>query len=379
MMPNPRTTSTRATRVDAELARIEKQKQDNSPRLTILKIVLVHKDDSSFSFKQAICARYNIELTIDDDEVFEKYAKNFYRDLDTDEFVVPHEGKKKGISVKKSRAGLVKHDAHITLTSEEVATKLVYHSNKNILEGIIIGGVYGRPRNARQLRNKNNRKAVNKDDVITDDYYSMIYLPMNHNVGYMLLQYYPDITVKNEITEFIRKTLRKNRDKYDIEFSYYCTQEMSEQFSSNSILDHITFATPFINGDTINDDNELGEQPVHDVVLRVEVSSPSNQPIQYSQLRQFLQKIWHMNLNNKAASDYQHCTATIKNTETGNTNTFEISEDLKIRPIIYLYKKVAIDEDGIPDFVQLKSYCYSMLEVVKSETLPGYRILETDE
>jgi len=45
--------------------------------------------------------------------------------FDQDEFVVPHLGKKKGISVKKSRAGLVKHEAHIMLTPEEVATKLV--------------------------------------------------------------------------------------------------------------------------------------------------------------------------------------------------------------------------------------------------------------
>ena len=112
-MPNPRTTLARASREDAELERIEKQKQDNSPRLTIIKIALVHKDEIDFSFKQAICKKYNIESTVNDDIVFEKYAKNFYRTLDQDEFVVPHLGKKKGISVKKSRAGLVKHEAHI--------------------------------------------------------------------------------------------------------------------------------------------------------------------------------------------------------------------------------------------------------------------------
>ena len=129
---------------------------------------------------------------------------------------------------------------------------------------------------------------------------------------------------------------------------------MSEQFSANSILDHFTFATPFINGDIINGDDEIGEQQVKDVVLKVEVSSPSNQPITYSQIPNFLQRILNMNLNNKAAKDYQHCTGTIKNTKTGNTSTFEIDKDLKIRPIIYLYKEVDVDEDGIPYFVQLK-------------------------
>ena len=78
---------------------------------------------------------------------------------------------------------------------------------------------------------------------------------------------------------------------------------MSEQFSANSILDHFTFATPFINGDIINGDDEIGEQQVKDVVLKVEVSSPSNQPITYSQIPNFLQRILNMNLNNKAAKD----------------------------------------------------------------------------
>lgn len=32
-MPNPRTTLARASREDAELERIEKQKQDNSPKI----------------------------------------------------------------------------------------------------------------------------------------------------------------------------------------------------------------------------------------------------------------------------------------------------------------------------------------------------------
>ena len=167
-MKKIRTASVRATTAEIEAEQNEKRQRNNSPRLTIVKIVLTHQTESNFTFKNAVCEQYNIENTTDDRDVFEMYAKNFYKILDKDEFIVPDKGKKKGISVKLAKSGLVKHNDQITLTPEEAANKLEVHSSKNILEGIVIGGIYGRPRNARQLKNRNKKKDVNRDDVITE-------------------------------------------------------------------------------------------------------------------------------------------------------------------------------------------------------------------
>ena len=378
-MKKIRTASVRATTAEIEAEQNEKRQRNNSPRLTIVKIVLTHQTESNFTFKNTVCEQYNIENTTDDRDVFEMYAKNFYKILDKDEFIVPDKGKKKGISVKLAKSGLVKHNDQITLTPEEAANKLEVHSSKNILEGIVIGGIYGRPRNARQLKNRNKKKDVNRDDVITDDYYVMIYLPMDNNIGFLLLQYYPDITIKDEITKFIRKTLRRSRAKYDIAFSYYCSKEMSEQFSSNSILDHLTLTNPFINGDAINDKEDVENKQVNDIILKVEVASPSDKPVPYSQIQGFIKKVANVILNNKAAKDYQMQTATIRNQVTGLTTTFDIDGELKIRPTTYLYKKINVNEDGIPNFAELKEYCFNELENIRSETLAGYKDNETKE
>lgn len=207
----------------------------------------------------------------------------------------------------------------------------------------------------------------------------MIYLPMDNNIGFLLLQYYPDITIKDEITKFIRKTLRRSRAKYDIAFSYYCSKEMSEQFSSNSILDHLTLTNPFINGDAINDKEDVENKQVNDIILKVEVASPSDKPVPYSQIQGFIKKVANVILNNKAAKDYQMQTATIRNQVTGLTTTFDIDGELKIRPTTYLYKKINVNEDGIPNFAELKEYCFNELENIKSETLAGYKDNETKE
>lgn len=66
---------------------------------------------------------------------------------------------------------------------------------------------------------------------------------------------------------------------------------MSEQFSSNSILDHLTLTNPFINGDAINDKEDVENKQVNDIILKVEVASPSDKPVPYSQIQGFIKKL----------------------------------------------------------------------------------------
>ena len=76
---------------------------------------------------------------------------------------------------------------------------------------------------------------------------------------------------------------------------------------------------------------------------------------------------------------YQPQTDTIRNQVTGLTTTFDIDGELKIRPTTYLYKKINVNEDGIPNFAELKEYCFNELENIRSETLAGYKDNETKE
>ena len=50
---------------------------------------------------------------------------------------------------------------------------------------------------------------------------------------------------------------------------------MSEQFSSNSILDHLTLTNPFINGDAINDKEDVENKQVNDIILKVNAARKS--------------------------------------------------------------------------------------------------------
>lgn len=360
-----------------ENEKVQKQQKLLSPRLIIIEIKTQSKDETDeYTFKKVITKKYNIEESKSDADTFTEYIKNFYNMLDKDEFEIPKSGNKKGISIKTSRAkGLIKHDDRISLTEDDIKDKLIYHPESNILEGVIMGGMYGRKRNARQLKHKSRIKDVEKDDVITDDYYALLYLPMNNDTGYLLLQYYPDITIKTELTKFIKKTLKYRAAPYDISFSYFYDKEFNKSFEKDSILDHITLSSVFLEGDDIGNNNIETEYENKGIKLKIEVSTINN-PINTPSIGEFMNKIKDYVCHAKKFKEFNHKTATVKNAN--NQTTFEIDDELKIKPIIYLFEKITVSEDGIPNFAELKQFCFNKLEDIKKETLPGYgNITET--
>lgn len=346
-----------------------KQQRLLSPRLIIIEIKIQPKDAADeLTFKNVIAKMYNIEESKSDIDIFTEYAKRFYKELDKEEFETLKSSNKKGISVKTSRA-LIKHDERISLTEDETKDKLIYHPEKNILEGIIIGGMYGRKRNARQLKHKSKIKDVDRDDVITDDYYSLLYIPMDNDTGYLLLQYYPDITIKKELTEFIRRTLKRKGLPYNIAFSYYYDEEFNKSFENDSVLDHITLSSKFLEGDDVGNNDIEVKSENKGIKLKIEVST-INDPVSTLNISQFMHKIGDFMGYRKAFKDFNYKTATVKNAN--SQTTFEIDDNLKIKPIIYLFEEISVSEDGIPNFTELKHFCFSKLEDIKKETLQGY-------
>lgn len=76
-MKKIRTASVRATTAEIEAEQNEKRQRNNSPRLTIVKIVLTHQTESNFTFKNAVCEQYNIENTTDDRDGLRNVCEKF--------------------------------------------------------------------------------------------------------------------------------------------------------------------------------------------------------------------------------------------------------------------------------------------------------------
>lgn len=332
----------------------EKRRKAVSPLLTIVEITVKNASNDNITFRDSISDILKVEKKVDNYKLFDLYAKSFYNKLDTNEFILPTSGKKKGISVSK----------------EKTSDKLNIHHNECLIEGLVIGGVFGRPRNARQLKAKHNRKEVNKDDVITDDYYMMLYLPLDYNKGYMLLQYYPDTTIKAELQEFVKNTLKRKKSGYDVLFTYYSDEELNNSFKDNCILDHLSFSSTFLNNDI--GDESFTEKEREGLILKLEASTFANNPIPFDKIEGFLKRICSIVCYKKEIKDYERQRVTVKNIGSGKTTTFNIDEDMKIRPITYLYDKISVSEEGIPNFAELKVHCSKELEKIKKAKLLGY-------
>lgn len=149
---------------------------------------------------------------------------------------------------------------------------------------------------------------------------------------------------------------------------------MKNQFTQDSILDHLNFSETFIEGDTINDKDGISEKKVGGIKLKLEVSSLENNPIKYSEIKDFFNRVSkHLFLNKKSTNDFQDKRITLKDINTGKTTTFDVDGEFKIRPAIILCEKIDVDDTGIPNFKELKEFCANKMEEIKEKTLPGYK------
>lgn len=71
---------------------------------------------------------------------------------------------------------------------EKVNTILTGHSDCNVIEWYVDGGLYDKMRMVAQTNKVSNREVLGRDKIVTDRYYIYMYFPIGSNVGLLFLE-----------------------------------------------------------------------------------------------------------------------------------------------------------------------------------------------
>lgn len=296
---------------------------------------------------------------LEDSYIFMEIAKKFIRKLDTPEMY-------SNDSTKKS---MTAHQADIE--NENVNNNIHFHSSNFIIEGIVEGGRYGKRRKKRSIQDKQIESDVSEEDAITDNFYFLLYTPLSSDKSILLIQSYSDDSIDSVMKQFWEDFF-----KYPLLFKKpsikrHIPNNIIDGFKREATISSLTYATEMLASTLLQSPTESNERE-YKVTVKIE---PKGEGLTYNDSNT-IQNIGNAILNSLRLNSFDKKKGTLKNNTTQKTSPFSLSEqDFQIKPAIMLGNYIEIQHNE-SDFDRIKTYCFEILENIKSEIYPINAIQE---
>lgn len=264
---------------------------------------------------------------------------------------------------EKTKLGL----ALFTNNGEEANTILTSHSNSNIIEGYIDGGLYDKIRTIAQTSNVAERELLGRDKMVADRYYIFLHCPIGSKVGLIFLERKKGLNIHSAIELFLEENLKTNRSR--IKFERYIPQSIIEEYKEGGVVESFTF-TDIMTSSVIDGQGAEPEERVFGVSVKISLSE-GNRP-DYSALQNILLQLGNATIDIgtgiKRLSEFNKQKGALKKEE--KKYTFEIGENLKIRPIIPIDDNMQDEESSILKRDEIKDMCNEVLNQILNDVYP---------
>jgi hypothetical protein len=244
--------------------------------------------------------------------------------------------------------------------------EFVSRSEKNIIDGAVIGGQTGIPQD---LFKQNNAVAptgnVAFDDVTTLPYYIKIWTPLDHNTGILMVQSYSNLSVTDLVKMHLSKFFKNF--SYSLVITPFVPKSIIEHFKKESNVYKVAFVKESLRKDKRKLLNPLFTE-FDDLNIRIEVSGFKKTVNDFWEELMKDGKIIKANLEDfdiKENDDFKTI-AYYVDSEGHRSNT-SIERNLKIKPTIFLDNKLKKSKSEYFDFTKIKNHTDSILEEIKKE------------
>lgn len=322
----------------------------HNPKLDVLRLSLKPTTSRDVTFRQFFVDNYFIgdKSPKTDKPIFIKYFKEFIKKIDTEEFFTEK-------TLQKAITAYNTKGRNRTISP---------HSNSFVVEGVIEGGRYGQMRNQASLKNKKGKKKLSVDDIILDTFYFFIYTPMNSNEGIAMIQSYTEDSIRDIFISFLKSFFSGN-GYYGIIIKPFVPKAYVEKFKKGAQLKGFSFTHNMIFAEDLA---KAGKKENAELFrIRIEASLPDGADRSIGKIKEKLHLLLKSKFQDKMLEEFK-TRVYIQNKIRKTGAYYDLEKDLNtIRPTIYLDDEISVNRDGMPDFIQLKNFCFNLLESVKRE------------
>lgn len=322
----------------------------HNPKLNVYTLQLNPQNDSVQTFRDLFKYKYNKDAFCSDDDLFKLYFQDFVN----------------GIGDKKFRKDSKNKKVIGKVNSSSVSVPL-FPQNNAYIDGVIEGGKYGIRREFADTDDKNNKSVISENNAVLDQYYILIYTPLNSQFGFLLIQSYTEETVQDSIKNFVRSFFSCENYFYNIKIEPYVPRKIVEKYMKASRISMFGFTTKTSLTESLRDNIQIKGQ-TFEVEIKIKPLETSLNP--YSdETAQVFDALGEIEFDGRPLNEGQS-KAYVTDDKKRKAH-YDIERGLKenVRPTIFLEDEgiVCDKETGVPDFKAIQSYCVSVLEEIKQE------------
>lgn len=260
----------------------------------------------------------------------------------------------------------------VDIEDSSVNTNISFHSDRSIIEGKVEGGSYGRKRNKTSTLDKSIKTNVDERDAITDDFYFLLYMPLESNKLVLMLQSYSDDSIDSVMKKFWLNFFSFESIFQKPIIKRYVPNKIIEDFKKKSTVSSLSFTTE-VPGETLHEGTHIRNERAYKVTVQI---TPIKEDFSLQEFEELIEPIQKTTFaSSLRLGMFSKQKGQLKDNGTDKTSPFELGSSFEIQPTIVLSKYIDIKNDE-NDIERIRSYCFSLLETVKPEIYTQYAVQE---
>jgi hypothetical protein len=334
----------------------------HDPRIEIFKIQLYRNSSGPKTFREFFRSKSGHYLGINpvpttDAQILAIHGKKFIESIGIDRYKTD-EKKGKGFTIS------VDH------SQEPPKTQLNLLTASSAIDGLFTGGKYNAVRILGKVENATEFAKINRNNIVGDQFYFLIWTPLNHNEGVAIIQGYSE----SRITDIVRKHI-EGYFTYHKEWScfteVYVPESYRESFTKGARFKKATFSSSWEVSE--HDQETFADRKHHTLQVKIEIIDKSNSKAPVSLLNKIVAWLGKSQFKlgeeqTKALKEFDKIEAKMENGGKELGYNFENEND--VTPSIILKEEKYINLDGSPNMIAIQEFCRNLLQEVAEELSP---------
>lgn len=324
-----------------------------NPKIEFFKIILNStKSDKDITFRELFTEIYEEKNPskkdeIKDDDLMRIFLERIFDKIDG-KFEI-NNNKKKAFYVRKQK--------------EKLNEDVKLNSTGFYIHGLVKGGAYDTGKEEGSISDPlGENKRLSKAAILLDNFYFLLYTPLDKNIGILILQNYTSDQIADIFLPFVKVLFKVNKLSYNASLREFMPKEMQENFKENSSVKKFVFSNQYL----ISEMDE-GVKSTGNFTINITVSA-SDKDVKVENLpfwKKIMKKIKIDVPGNdpRLVESFNRQIAYIKDDSSkSNPTKFDLDDDLlKIKATIYLENYIKLEENRVPVWKELEKFAVEML------------------